>query len=198
VIALAVAGRGSAVRSVDGGPFDELEVEGYPVRCGFVAVSEPVFEPDGRHRSHVLVEVRAFSCNYRDKALMLRMSVIGAEHGFYVIGSELAGCVAAVGVDVRDLAPGDRVMVDGSFGGDARPWGLPTNHASRYRQVLPASKLMRVPEAMSDEEAAAFSIGGQTSCSMVRRAGVRPGDEVLVTAGTSNTSLFLVQAAAAA
>jgi NADPH:quinone reductase-like Zn-dependent oxidoreductase len=197
VVALAVAGQGSSVGSADGRPFDELVLEGYSVRCGFVGVAEPAFEPDGQHSSHVLVDVRAFSCNYRDKALILRMSVIPSDSGFYVIGSELAGRVVAVGAAVRDLAPGDRVMVDGCFGGEIRPWGLPTNHASRSRQVLPASKLIRVPDAMSDEEAAAFSIGGQTSCAMVRRAGIGPGDEVLVTAGTSNTSLFLVQAAAA-
>lgn len=197
-VALAVAGRGSAVRSPDGRPFDELVIEGYPVRCGFVTVPDPAFEPDGQHRAHVLVEVRAFSCNYRDKALILRMSMIPADRRFYVIGSELAGRVIGIGANVRDLSPGDRVMVDGSFGGDVRPWGLPTNHASRSLQVLPASKLMRVPDAMTDEEAAAFSIGGQTSCAMVRRAGLRVGDEVLVTAGTSNTSLFLLQAAAAA
>ncbi len=197
-LALAVAGQGSAVRSFDGRPFEELVLEGYPVRCGFVAVPEPAFEPDGQHGSHVLVDVRAFSCNYRDKALILRMSVIPADRGFYVIGSELAGQVVAAGAAVRDLAPGDRVMVDGCFGGDIRPWGLPTNHASRSRQVLPASKLMRVPDTMSDEDAAAFSVGGQTSWAMVRRAGLRSGDEVLITAGTSNTSLFLLQAAAAA
>lgn len=198
VVALAVAGRGSAPRSLDGAPFDELLIEGYPVRCGFVTVPEPAFEPGGQHQSHVLVDVLAFSCNYRDKALILRMSVIPADQRFYVIGSELAGRVIGVGEAVRDLGPGDRVMVDGCFGGDVRPWGLPTNHASRSRQVLPASKLMRVPDAMSDEEAAAFAIGGQTSSAMVRRAGLRPGDQVLVTAGTSNTSLFLLQAAAAA
>ena len=54
---------------------------------------------------------------------------------------------------------------------------------------------MVVPERMSDVEAAAFSIGAQTSYSMVRRAGVEPGANVLVTAATSNTSLFLAQAA---
>jgi Alcohol dehydrogenase GroES-like domain len=167
------------VRSFGGGPFDELIIEGYPVRCGFVSVPEPVFEPDGQHRSDVLVDVRAFSCNYRDKALILRMSVIPADRGFYVIGSELGGRVIAVGAAVGELAPGDRVMIDGFFGGGVRPWGLPTNHASRSRQVLPARKLMRVPDAMSDEEAAAFPIGGQTSCAMVRRAGLRPGHRPL-------------------
>jgi NADPH:quinone reductase-like Zn-dependent oxidoreductase len=47
---------------------------------------------------------------------------------------------------------------------------------------------------MSDEVAAAFSIGGQTSYSMLRRLALRPDDRVLVTAARSNTSLFVLQA----
>jgi hypothetical protein len=78
-------------------------------------------------------------------------------------------------------------MVDGSFAEEVRPWGLPTNHASRSRQVLPARKLVGVPISVTDEQAAAFTVGGQTSCAMVRRAGIHKGDEVLVTAGTSDT-----------
>ena len=61
--------------------------------------------------------------------------------------------------------------------------------------MLPAHKLMVVPERMSDVEAAAFSLGAQTSYSIVRHAGIKPGANVLVTAATSNTSLFLAQAA---
>jgi NADPH:quinone reductase-like Zn-dependent oxidoreductase len=48
---------------------------------------------------------------------------------------------------------------------------------------------------MNDAVAAGFSIGAQTSFAMVRRAGAGPGSQVLVTAATSNTSLFLLQAA---
>lgn len=196
--ALAVAGSGSVVRTSEGAALDELEIDGYRVRCGFVAVDEPGFDPLDRHRDCALVEVRSFSCNYRDKALVLLATALASETRFYVVGSELAGRVLAVGAAVEHLAEGDRVMVDGFFGGQVKPWGLPTNHASRSRQVLPASKLARVPAGMKDEEAAAFSIGAQTSWAMVRRAGITKGDEVLVTAGTSNTSLFLLQAAIAA
>lgn len=49
---------------------------------------------------------------------ILRMSVLPTEGGFSVIGSELAGRVVAVGAEVTDLtdrAPGDGVIVDGSF-----------------------------------------------------------------------------------
>jgi NADPH:quinone reductase-like Zn-dependent oxidoreductase len=194
-LGLAIAGAGADVRAHDGADFETIEIEGYEVRCGFATVDPRPFEPDGANKADALIEVTAFSCNYRDKALILRMTVIPSERGCYVIGSELAGRVVAVGSEVGTLEPGDRVMVDGFFGTESRPWGLPTNHASRSLQILPAVKLMRVPDAMSDEVAAAFTIGAQTSFSMVRRAGVGPGSEVLVTAGTSNTSLFLLQAA---
>src|SRR5262249_29634759 len=40
----------------------------------------------------------------------------------------------------------------------------------------------------------AFMIGAQTSYSMVRKTAPRPGDNVLVTAAKSNTSLFAIQA----
>lgn len=196
--ALAVAGRSSVARTADGVALDEVEIDGYPVRCGFVEVDEPDFDPFGRHRDCAHVEVRSFSCNYRDKALILLAAATASEPRFYVTGSEMVGAVLAVGAEVEDLAEGDQVMVDGCYGGPVKPWGLPTNHASRSRQVLPARKLARVPAEMKDEEAAAFSVGGQTSWAMVRRAGVTKGDEVLVTAGTSNTSLFLLQAATVA
>jgi NADPH:quinone reductase-like Zn-dependent oxidoreductase len=194
-LGLAIACAGSDARAHDGTPLETIEIGGYEVRCGFVSVNEVDFEPDGANRLDALVEVAAFSCNYRDKGLVLRAATTPSDSGFYVIGSELAGRVAAVGSGVSAVGPGDRVMVDGYFGYGEQPWGLPTNHASRSLQAVPARKLMRVPDSMSDAVAAAFSIGGQTSFSMVRRAGVGPGSEVLVTAGSSNTSLFLLQAA---
>jgi NADPH:quinone reductase-like Zn-dependent oxidoreductase len=196
-VGLVIAGSGADVDLdvTDGAPLDHMELEGYDVRCGFVPLDDPAFDPDGEHRDSGLVAVRAFSCNYRDKAFVLRMAIAPGQRGVYVIGSELCGHVLAVGSDVDGLTPGDRVMVDGCFGTEVRPWGLPTNHASRTLQVLPARKLFRVPDAMSDEVAAAFAIGGQTSFSMVRRAGIVPGARVLVTAGTSNTSIFLLQSA---
>lgn len=195
---LAIACEGADVRAHVDAPLEAIEIEGYEVRCGFVSVNEVDFDPDGPNRLDAVVEVRAFSCNYRDKGLILRAATTPSDRGFYVIGSELAGRIVAVGSDVSTLEPGDRVMVDGYFGSGARPWGLPTNHASRSLQALPARKLMHVPDAMSDAVAAAFSIGAQTGFSMIRRSGVGPGSEVLVTAGSSNTSLFLLQAARAA
>jgi NADPH:quinone reductase-like Zn-dependent oxidoreductase len=47
---------------------------------------------------------------------------------------------------------------------------------------------------MSDAEAAGFSIGGQTTFSMVRKLALAPGVAVLVTGGRSNTTLFAIHA----
>jgi NADPH:quinone reductase-like Zn-dependent oxidoreductase len=187
--ALAVFGADDAVPTV--GTTETFALDGMDVRGALVHVADPEFDPEIQ-RTDVLVRVRAFSCNYRDAALILAAQA-AAPDDFYVIGSELAGHVLAVGADVDELAIGDRVMVDAGYGpGGREPWGLPTNHASRELQVLPASKLLVVPEPMDPATATAIAVGGQTTAAMVRRSCVGPGDAVLVTAGRSATSLFLV------
>ena len=72
--------------------------------------------------------------------------------------------------------------------------GLPGNNLSRELEIIPAAKLARIPETMSDVEASAFSIGAQTTFSMVRKLGISAGSAVLVTGGRSNTSLFAINA----
>lgn len=47
---------------------------------------------------------------------------------------------------------------------------------------------------MPDEIAAGFSIGGQTTYSMLRKLNIQEGNNVLVTAAKSNTSLFAINA----
>jgi NADPH:quinone reductase-like Zn-dependent oxidoreductase len=49
---------------------------------------------------------------------------------------------------------------------------------------------------MPVEVAAAFPVGAQTAFSIIRRAGIGPGANVLITAATSNTSLFVISALA--
>ena len=161
-----------------------------------IAVPEPAFDPATTDRRHVLLRTLGFSCNYRDGALIHAAHDEAGPDAFYVIGSEFAGVVQAIGHDVAEEGPfklGDTVIADGSYGpGASRPWGVPTNHASRELQVLPATQLFVVPDAMPVAEAAAFSIAGQTAAAMVRRAEVGPRDPVLVTSGRSNTSLFCI------
>lgn len=194
-VALGICGKESALKDKYGSRVGSFQMQGYEVEAGFFPAAMPGFEPSGQHRGHVLIEVNAFSCNYRDRALVLRMATMPLPNSYYPIGSELSGVVIDAGSEVEELKVGDRVMIDGYYGYGEQPWGIPTNHSSRRYQVLPSQKLKKVPEGMSDVEAAAFSIGGQTSFSMVRRSGTRLGSRVLVTGGSSNTSLFLISAA---
>lgn len=164
-----------------------------------VRVARPEFDPtSGPDRSRCLVRVEAFSCNFRDRAI----SLTGHEHltqgkghvSFF--GSEFCGRVVAVGDDVEVLAVGDRVIPDAAY--PAReaagvPPGVITNVASRGWLTFHPEQLMRVPAGMSPQVGAAFSLGAQTACSMVRRAEVAPGDRALVFSGRSNTSLFLAR-----
>lgn len=184
------------------GNVDRIVIDGLPVTCGIVETSPPAFDPEApADRRRVLVRKRAFSCNYRDKTLISLMAArppgprsVG---GFYVVGSEFAAEVMAIGASVTSLRVGDRVMGDGAWpdsGVDGVAPGVPTNHASREQEIFHEAKLVRVPSSMPDPVAAAFSIGAQTSYSMIRRGRIRPGARVLVLSAGSNTSLFLLSA----
>jgi NADPH:quinone reductase-like Zn-dependent oxidoreductase len=72
--------------------------------------------------------------------------------------------------------------------------GVPTNHGSKEYQVFHEDKVMCIPAEMPSEVAAAFTIGAQTSYSMIRKLGLSSGANVLVTAARSNTSLFVIAA----
>jgi NADPH:quinone reductase-like Zn-dependent oxidoreductase len=98
--------------------------------------------------------------------------------------------------DVTDLEIGDRVIGDYHFPDRSAPHGggVPSSHTSMELQLFREDTLMKIPEAMVDEVAAGFTIGAQTSYAMVRRLGLRAGQRALLTAGGSNTSLFVLAA----
>lgn len=185
----------SGDRIVDGteGTF---ELEGLPLRYAVIETEALRFDPDkASNADKVFLKVRAFSCNYRDRALALHMTKPQHQRRYLVIGSEFVGEVLAVGRNVKDLKPGDRVIGNGAYPASGVPGvlpGLPTNQGSREFQILHRQKLLRVPETVPDDIAAGFAIGGQTVYSMIRRLDLQRGDRVLVTSAKSNTSLFAI------
>lgn len=99
------------------------------------------------------------------------------------IGLEGAGVVEAVGSGVSDIAVGDRV---GYAGG---PIGAYTDV-----RVMPADRLVRLPESISDETAAAMMLKGLTAQYLLRRTyRVQPGDTILVHAAAGGVGLILCQ-----
>ena len=131
----------------------------------------------------VLVEVGAAGVNFIDTYL---------RSGIYptplpvVPGLEGAGTVLAVGPGVSDVAVGERVaFCDG-----------PGSYATRA--VIPAARLVPVPDAVSTELAAAALLQGMTAHYLVHDTHpVAPGDAVLVHAGAGGMGLLLCRMASA-
>lgn len=99
------------------------------------------------------------------------------------IGLEAAGVVEAVGPDVTGLAPGDRV----AYGGG------PIGAYAQYRN-MPAARLVKVPDDISDEQAAAVLMKGMTVEYLLQRTyAVKPGQWVLFHAAAGGVGLIAGQ-----
>ena len=102
-----------------------------------------------------------------------------------VLGAEFAGVIEATGKDVTRFAVGDRV-----FG--LRVYG---SHAE-YKVVPEDAAIVAMPGGMSFENAAAIPFGALTAQFFLRKAGVRPGQQVLVNGASGAVGAFAVQLAA--
>ncbi len=186
-----------------------LKVASFPleknkVYCSMMEIDPPDFDSQ-LQAHHVFIRVLAFSCNYRDKSIILAWSTLAAqqiakdsEAEYYSgIGSEFVAEVMEVGEAVKTLVPGDRVILDASFplrrDGEA-PGGLSTNHASLRYHVIHEFQLMRIPKDFPIEVAAGFTIAGQTVFGMLDRLQLKPDANILVTSAKSLTSLFAISA----
>lgn len=99
------------------------------------------------------------------------------------LGSEAAGVVEAVGAGVVECAVGDRVAYCGG------PLGAYSTH-----RVLPALRVVKIPDGVSNEVAAAVLLKGGTAEFLVERcARVEAGQTVLVQAAAGGVGLLLVQ-----
>lgn len=180
---------------------DSCRIALHGSQVDFAIVERDDIDMDGddpRHAHDVLLRVHAFSCNYREQARFLEVARRAEGRGYLVLGSEFAATVVKVGAAVADLRPGQRVIGNGAVDPSASHLGLTTQRGSAELQICHRSKLIRVPDAMPIAEAAAFSVAAQTAYAMVRRLAPRRAEHVLVTAASSNTSLFAIDTLLAA
>jgi NADPH:quinone reductase-like Zn-dependent oxidoreductase len=168
--------------------------EGIPVGIGLLESVPPVFDSASlEDREKVLVEVLAFSCNYRDRAILRGYLHNDAAGTPIHIGSDFVGVVREVGRSVKSCAIGDRVVGNNSYPTAAVRWVLPgvaTNGASARFLLLHECKLGRIPDSMPLPVAAGFSIAAQTCYSMIRKLSVEAGQRCIVTGASSNTALW--------
>jgi NADPH:quinone reductase len=98
-------------------------------------------------------------------------------------GSEAAGVVEAVGLGVTAVREGDRVSYQG---------GEPGAYADR--RVVPAGRLIKLPDGVSDEQAAAVLLKGMTVEYLLDRCvSLRSGDHALMYAAAGGVGLLAGQ-----
>ncbi len=97
-------------------------------------------------------------------------------------GAEAAGLVEEVGPGVQDFSVGDRVAYVLPHGG------------YRQRRVVPAERLLALPDGVSDAQIAGVLLKGLTAQYLVTTChAVQPGDWVLVHAAAGGVGLLLGQ-----
>lgn len=188
------------IRSKLGKNFIEaIEINSIPVFCGLLHTGDISFNRNSpENKLQVLVKKRAFSCNYRDKRSILTVGTCEELKSFFkVIGSDFVGEVIDTGSEVTELQIGDRVIANNTYGEFKNTdicSGLSSTNSSKEYEIFHQSKLIKIPSEMPDEVAAIFSVGAQTSYSMIRKINPIKGANILVTAAKSNTSLFTISA----
>jgi NADPH:quinone reductase len=152
---------------------------------------EQVVIPTGLRSGQALVRVQAASVNFLDVQTR-RGELVG--QAFYrragtlepdlprTLGSQGVGVVESVGPDVTNVRGGDRV----SFVGDSY-----ATHA-----VVPAIRLMRIPDGLSFEQAAAGMNQGFLAYAFTHCAyPIKAGDWCLIQAAAGGIGLLLCQMA---
>jgi NADPH:quinone reductase-like Zn-dependent oxidoreductase len=164
---------------------------GPPDVLHLVEVKKPALNDD-----HVLVKVYAASINAGDWHMLtanpfpMRLMGVGLfKPKNTILGADIAGCVEAVGRNVKQFRPGDAVFGD--------VFGLGSGSFSEYVSV-PESALAVKPSNVSFEEAAAVPVAAVTALQGLRDQGhIQPGQKVLINGASGGVGTFAVQIAKA-
>lgn len=98
-------------------------------------------------------------------------------------GLEGAGSVEAVGDGVVEFQPGDRVA-----------YANPPLGAYAETRLMPADRLVKLPDAIDERQAAAMMLQGMTAQYLLRRTyRVQPGDAILIHAAAGGVGLLVCQ-----
>src|SRR5580698_5456650 len=154
----------------------QVKVVGGPENMELVDVPTPVPGP-----KQALVKLAASGVNFID--VYFRTGLYKADFPI-ALGNEAAGTVEAVGPEVTEVAPGDRVayaMARGSY--------------AEYA-VVPAWQLVKIPASLDFETAAAAMLQGMTAHYLTHSTyPLKPGDSCLVHAAAGGTGRMIVQMA---
>ena len=135
----------------------------------------------------VLVRVRAVSINPADRYMVMPPLALRPMAGIFGprsdrVGIDFAGTVEAVGKDVTHVAPGDEVF--GSKSG------------ALAELIAVKDAIVKRPANITAEEAAGVGVAATTALQGLRdKAGLRPGQKVLVNGASGGVGTYTVQLA---
>jgi NADPH2:quinone reductase len=128
-----------------------------------------------------LVRIAAIGVNFID--IYFRKGLYKAETPM-VLGNEGAGTVEAVGPEVSEVRVGDRVA-----------WAMHRGSYGEY-ETVPASLLVKIPEEVDFQTAAASMLQGMTAHYLTHSTyPLKPGESCLVHAAAGGTGSLIVQMA---
>ncbi|MGI3169247.1 NADPH:quinone oxidoreductase family protein [Pseudooceanicola sp. C21-150M6] len=129
----------------------------------------------------ILVRNLACGLNFAD-LLMIRGKYQDIPDLPFTLGMEASGIVEAIGPDVDNIAPGDRVAVFGGQGGLAE-FG-----------VYPASRAVHLPDELDHVKAAALQIAyGTSHVALDHKARLKPGETLVVLGAAGGVGLTAVE-----
>ncbi|WP_046242573.1 NADP-dependent oxidoreductase [Hymenobacter terrenus] len=155
-----------------------------PAALHLTEVPTPTIGPD-----EVLVRTKALSLNPVDFKTSYGTAVYGAikQHSPLILGWDISGEVTQVGAGVTTFQPGDEVFGMVNFPG----------HGRAYAEYVaaPASHLAHKPASVRHEDAAAATLAALTAWQVLAKAGLRPGQRVLIHAAAGGVGHYAVQLA---
>jgi len=144
--------------------------------------------PDPKaERGQVVVAIRAIGINPVET--YVRSGTYARQPNLpYTPGSDAAGIIESVGVDVAEFSPGDRVYLNGSLSG-----------TYAEKALCEPKSVHRLPEKISFEQGAALGVPYATAYrALFLRGGAIAGENVLIHGASGGVGMAAVQLARAA
>jgi NADPH:quinone reductase-like Zn-dependent oxidoreductase len=149
-------------------------------------VDDPLTEP---RADEVRVRIESFGVNRLDELTRAGASPRPVRLPHARLGCEGTGVIDAVGADVEGFGPGDAVIIT------AVP-DMEGNGTYAEYTTVPAARIIRRPAGLEPTGAAALWVSYSTAYgALVEKAGMRPGDRVVITAASGTVGLAAIQIA---
>ncbi len=128
----------------------------------------------------VLISHTAIGLNFIDT--YFRSGLYPAPSLPFIPGNEAAGIVEEVGAEVTNFKVGDRIAYAGPLGSYA------------HKRTIDASKIVKIPDSISDEIAASVMLKGMTARYLVKESyAIQAGDNVLYHAAAGGVGQIFTQ-----